>query len=137
MYFEDHIRYVKSNTSIPKDERKHALENIKAFTKALNSVLKKPHTVFKGGCRDPTKCFEDQQKIRHRIGTSVRIAVYDKEHNVFIFKKTNYTLNKLVKEHYAIQRPDRTSEANAWKECETEVEPGKWISTYILPELSV
>jgi hypothetical protein len=136
MYFEDHIRYVKSNTSIPKDERKHALENIKAFTKIINRSLKPPPIAFNGYCRDPTKCFKDQQKIRHQVGNSIRIAMYDKKNNVFIFNNTKYTLNTLVKEHYTIERPYRKPNTNAWLHCETEVEPGKWISTYTLPELS-
>ena len=86
------------------------------------------------GCRDMKKCFTNGQRIRHTIGiTKTWVGVYDSTLNGIVYDGQLYTLNKFSSTHYKTERPDRTSEVNAWRECECEVE-GKWISTYTLPE---
>ena len=84
------------------------------------------------GCRDMKKCFTNGQRIRHTIGINKTwIGVYNTSNNGVMYNGNVMTLNKFVVSHYEKERPDRTSNANAWKQCECEVD-GKWISTYLL-----
>ena len=87
------------------------------------------------GCRDMSQCFTNGQRIRHTIGINKTwIGIYDSTENGIKYNGQILTLNKFVTSHYESERPDRVSNANAWKECECEVknEPNKWISTYCL-----
>ena len=86
------------------------------------------------GCRDMAKCFTNGQRIRHTIGIDkIWIGTYDYSKNGIICDGKFYkSLSAFAKAHYSIDRPDRSNEANGWKECECEVD-GKWISTYYLP----
>lgn len=88
------------------------------------------------GCRDMAKCFMDGQRISHTIGINKAwVGVYDSSNNGIIYNEKIYKkLYHFTKSHYQLERPDRTSENNAWKECMCEVE-GEWISTYNLPEI--
>lgn len=80
-------------------------------------------------CRDMSKCFNDGQKIRHHLnGNGTWVGVYNKVLNLIEFEGDFYTLNKFVKAHYKKERPHRIA-ANAWQECEYEVD-GQWTSTY-------
>ena len=84
------------------------------------------------GCRDMTKCFTNGQRIRHIIDVNKTwIGTYDSSNNGIIYDGKTFTLNRFVGSHYESERPDRVPNANAWKECECEVD-GKWISTYSL-----
>ena len=84
------------------------------------------------GCRDMAKCFTHGQRIRHVIGiTKIWEGTYDAVKNGILYDGNVLTLYKFVSNHYKAERPDRTSEANAWKECQCEVNE-KWISTYCL-----
>jgi hypothetical protein len=83
--------------------------------------------------RDMAKCFTNGQRIRHTIGINKTwIGTYDSSKNGIVYDGKILTLNKFASNHYSLERPDRTSNVNAWKECECEVD-GKWISTYSLP----
>lgn len=85
------------------------------------------------GCRDMSKCFSNGQFIRHTIGINKTwIGIYNSKENGILYDKKILSLNQFVVLHYKTERPDRTSNANAWKECECEID-GKWISTYSLP----
>ena len=87
------------------------------------------------GCRDMNKCFYDKQEIRHNNGKDdIWNGYYDKSCNKIIFEKNQYSFNNFVKEHYKKTRPERTSNANAWRECECLIK-GKWVSTYNLDEI--
>ena len=90
------------------------------------------------GCRNMKKCFTHGQRIRHectpKIGKKFRIGTYDSSDNKIVFDGEKLSLNKFVVNHYKKERPDRKPNANAWYECECEVD-GKWISTYSLPTL--
>ena len=90
----------------------------------------------KKGCRDISKCFTNGQRIRHTIGINKTwIGIYNSLKNEIICNEKIYQgispLNQFVKSHYKAERSDRTSNANAWKECECEINE-KWVSTYNL-----
>jgi len=90
-----------------------------------------------GRCRDMRKCFRNGQRILHKCnkidGTKDSwIGIYNSNKNAVIYNNVEYTLNQFVKEHYINVRPDRGPEANAWAECDCEVN-GNWISTFELP----
>ena len=79
------------------------------------------------------KCFTNGQRIRHIIGINKTwIGIYDSKKNGIIYDGKTLTLNKFGVLHLELERPDRVSKLNAWKDCECEVD-GKWISTYFLP----
>ena len=85
------------------------------------------------GCRDMAKCFTNGQRIRHTIGINKTwTGTYDSSKNKILYDGKTLSLNKFAESHYESERPDRTSNVNAWKECECEVDE-KWISTYTLP----
>ena len=85
------------------------------------------------GCRDMAKCFTNGQRIRHTIGINKTwVGAYDSSKNEIVYNGNKYSIDKFASNHYSLERPDRTSEVNGWKECECEVD-GKWISTYSLP----
>jgi hypothetical protein len=85
------------------------------------------------GCRDMAKCFTNGQRIRHTIGINKTwTGTYDSSKNKIVYDGKTLSLNKFAESHYESERPDRTSNVNAWKECECEVDE-KWISTYTLP----
>jgi len=84
------------------------------------------------GCRDTSKCFMNGQKIRHTIGNDkVWIGIYDATRDKIIYEGKEYSLNKFASTHYLVERPDRSSEVNAWRECECDMN-GNWLSTYCL-----
>jgi len=88
-------------------------------------------------CRDMNKCFKDGQRIRHTIdGKKTWTGTYYSSKNEINHEGKIYQglspLNQFAKSHYKIERPDRTPECNAWKECECE-EKGIWKTTYDLP----
>jgi len=91
----------------------------------------RPIVVKRG--RDMAKCFTSGQRIRHTIANSTRIGMYDSSKNGIVYDGTLLSIYKFASNHYAAERPDRTSEVNGWKECECEVD-GNWVSTFTLPE---
>ena len=95
----------------------------------LNGSVKK-------GSREMAKCFTDGQYIRHTIGINKPwVGIYDSSKNGIIYDSKFYkTLIGFAEMHYSIDKIDkidRVSSADGWKECECEVN-GKWISTYNL-----
>ena len=88
------------------------------------------------GCRRMAKCFINGQRIRHscrKTDTEPWIGIYDSSKDVIIYDGTLYTsISTFASNHYAIERPDRTSQVNGWDECECEVD-GNWISIFNLP----
>jgi len=86
------------------------------------------------GCRDMTKCFQNGQRIRHKIGINkIWMGYYDFETNKIHCQGNSYdSLSGLAKAHYRVEKPERkTNTANGWRECECEVD-GKWVSTFCL-----
>lgn len=92
--------------------------------------------INKLGCRDTKKCFKHLQKIRHieKVSNNIWEGYYDFNKDKIIFENNEYTMYLFVRNHYIQIRPDRTPEANAWKECECLINDN-WISTFNLPEL--
>lgn len=90
----------------------------------------RPIVVKRG--RDMAKCFTSGQRIRHTISDSTRIGIYDSSKDGIVYDGTLLSIYKFASNHYAAERPDRTSEVNGWKECEYEVD-GNWVSTFTLP----
>jgi len=88
------------------------------------------------GCRDPSKCFTHNHKIRHKIGINdIWLFIYDKINKSFIYNNESYSsMYKITKLHYQSSKPNRCSENNSWKECECLFN-GQWISTYNLREI--
>jgi hypothetical protein len=87
-------------------------------------------------CRDTRICFTHGQRIRHTIGNyNVWIGTYDSSKNGILCNGILYQgrspLNQFVKSHYQTERTDRVSNANAWSECECEIN-GQWVSTFNL-----
>ena len=89
-------------------------------------------------CRDARQCFRHGQLIRHTTGNNTWTGTYDSSRNVIICNEITYEglspLNQFVKSHYETERQDRVPNANAWRECQCEVN-GQWISTYNLSRL--
>jgi hypothetical protein len=111
-------------------------------------------------CRDTKRCFINGQQIKHTIRCSIdndtyndkdndnkgqknkytiinktRLCIYDSKTNLLKFNGKYLTMNQFVKTHYELERPDRTSCANAWAECECKIND-KWVSTHNLPDIS-
>ena len=85
------------------------------------------------GCRDMAKCFTHGQRIRHTIGINKTwIGTYDSFRNKIVYDGKTFSLNKFASCHLQVERPDRSPEVNAWKDCQCEID-GKWVSTYSLP----
>lgn len=84
------------------------------------------------GCRDMTKCFQNGQRIRHKIGINkIWIGNYDSTVNKIFCQGNSYdSLSGLAKAHYRVEKPERKT-ANGWLECECEVD-GIWVSTFCL-----
>ncbi|MBM3453741.1 MAG: GIY-YIG nuclease family protein [Bacteroidetes bacterium] len=107
----------------------------------LSKIAKhsKPSRVI--GCRVMAKCFTHRQLIRHTIGiTHTWIGRYDSIKNKIIMENGNVeynSLNQMVIAHYKQERPNRVSaKANAWDECECQLDNERWISTFSLPEIT-
>ncbi len=85
------------------------------------------------GSRNMSKCFINGQRIRHTIGINKTwIGIYDSSKDMILYGNDMIkSLHQFVRKHYITERPDRTPNANAWSECECEVD-GKWVSTYNL-----
>jgi hypothetical protein len=91
------------------------------------------------GCRDMAKCFTHEQLISHKIGiTHTWFARYDSNKNKLIMENGDEyrSLNQMVIAHYKQERPNRVENANAWKECECQLDNGTWITTMSLPEIT-
>ena len=92
-----------------------------------------------GKCRDISKCLKNGQRIRHVIDKSIWIGIYDSNKNSIVHDENLFMgrspLNQFAKTHYEKYRPDRTSNVNAWREYECEVDDEVWISTENLPSL--
>ena len=90
------------------------------------------------GCRVMSLCFNNNQRIRHRIrrnkpDESNWVGVYNAVEDGILSEGRALTLNQFALRHYASELPKR-SRVNAWLECECEVN-GAWISTYELPAI--
>ena len=91
------------------------------------------------GCRTMSLCFNNNQRIRHRIrkdkpDESNWVGVYNANEDGILFDGQILTLNQFASRHYSSELPNRTSRVNAWLECECEVN-GSWNSTYELPTI--
>jgi hypothetical protein len=90
-------------------------------------------TNIKIGNRNMEECFNDGQRIRHKIGINkIWIGTYNSSKNCIEYKDNIFDgrspLNQFAKSHYDEEKSSRVS-VNAWRECEYDVN-GKWISTY-------
>jgi hypothetical protein len=118
-----------TETCVEKDEKEEE-EDEEDDTSSESATRVKPTGVK--GCRDMRKCFINGQRIRHTIGINKTwIGTYDSSRNGILHNGKTLTLNEFAVSHYKMERPDRVSNVNAWKECKCEVD-GKWISTYSL-----
>ena len=109
------------NNAISTIYDKHQIDEIVEDNTSLSSqVVKK--------CRNSKECFTNGQRIRHNNW----IGIYDYKNNAIIYNGKKYQgrspLNQFVTSHYKIERNDRVYNANAWTECECEIN-GIWIST--------
>jgi hypothetical protein len=126
----NNIKNNENNNDNDNDNYEDEIENnIDCSYEFKNSNIK--------GCRDMKKCFTDGQLIKHTIGINKTwIGTYNSKSNGILYDEKILTLNQFVVLHYKTERPDRTSNANAWKECYCEID-GKWISTYSLPNIEL
>ena len=84
-------------------------------------------------CRTMSRCFSHNRRIRHKLSDSdCWIGRYDSVLDKIVFNEQTSSLNKFVSLHYKRSRPDRTSNANAWAECECETPSGAWNSIFNL-----
>lgn len=131
---------LKENRVSPKSEFfRISLEEVKPYFSLMDGKLwvKKDTEEDEkkdGKCRDARQCFRNGQRIRHIINDNrIWIGIYDSTNNAIKHNGKMYIgrspLNQFVKAHYETERKDRTSNANAWSECECEVN-GEWISTF-------
>ena len=71
--------------------------------------------------RNLQNCVKDGEPIKHTIGQTTWIAIYDKSNNILKCGSNYYNgkspLNKFATSHYMDIRPDRTPNCNAWIEC--------------------
>ena len=91
------------------------------------------------GCRVMSLCFNNNQRIRHRIrknkpDESNWVGVYNAVEDGILFEGQILTLNQFASKHYSSELPNRTPKVNAWFECECDIN-GAWISTYELPTI--
>lgn len=91
------------------------------------------------GCRVMSLCFNNNQRIRHRIrknkpDESNWVGVYNANEDGILFEGQILSLNQFASRHYSSELPNRTPKVNAWFECECDVN-GAWISTYELPAI--
>ena len=103
--------------------------DIKSIIDSIDRIDKK-RTLSKF-CRVLSECCTNGQQIRHTIRNSTWTCTYN--NNKLIMGNKTYIgkspLNRFVKNHYTVERPDRTNNANAWKECEYYMN-GNWRSMY-------
>ena len=107
----------------------------------LTKLAKQPNPSRVIGCRVMAKCFTHGQRIKHTIGiTHTRTCIYDSTKNKIISENGTVeynSLNQMVITHYKQERPNRVAaSANAWDECECQLDNGTWISTFSLPEIT-
>ena len=130
------IRYRAKQTKQTKQTKMSATQKgSKATKKTKKAVL---------GCRVPSKCFTDGQRIRHTAPPSKVTAggayviltwdgIYDAARKGIACNGKFYkSMSAFAEDHYVIARPDRVEAANGWLECECESADGAWISTYNL-----
>ena len=87
-------------------------------------------------CRDMSLCFNHKQEIRHIIGQSIWVGVYDKNINKIKYGDKRYNSpSGFSSDHYHMLRKDRNSNSNGWKECEYKV-GDDWLSIYSLKKLN-
>tara|TARA_Y100000590_G_C15574034_1_gene959719 strand:- start:237 stop:1151 length:915 start_codon:yes stop_codon:yes gene_type:complete len=90
-------------------------------------------------CRNLDRCIKDGQKIRHSINDDIWVGIYDTSKkciicNGILYKGRRSPLNDFATAHYKEKKPCRTSQCNAWNECEYEIN-GEWKSMFNLPDL--
>lgn len=84
-------------------------------------------------CRDPSLCFYNGDKIRHVIKNNIWEFTYNLSEKSFLYENEYYnTMNQITEKHYRNCRPDRTSNNNAWFECQV-YRNHQWMSTMDLP----
>ena len=128
MWAETHVS-VEKNKEEEEEEEELEEEELEEEEEVKNTSSKPKPTY----CRDMAKCFVNGQRIRHKIGINKTwICTYDSSKNVVLYDGKTSSLHQFVRNHYILERPDRTPNASAWNECEVEVGE-KWISTYNLP----
>ena len=82
--------------------------------------------------REMKLCFYEGQQIRHKINDDIIIATYSYTNNNIVYKDKIFTSpSGFFKYHYEMNRKDRTSSSNGWKECEI-FKNYKWISIFNL-----
>ena len=85
------------------------------------------------GCREPSKCFRDGQRLSHKVAGDIWEATYHAATDSFRGANGTFeSLSKWVKAHQESQ--GKATSVNAWAVCKTLVD-GEWISTMSLPFL--
>jgi hypothetical protein len=89
------------------------------------------------GCRDISKCFTNEQRIRHVFKGGNKhtwIGVYDSSNKQIVCNGIPYkSVGGFTNAHYKSDG-QKSGHRDGWGECECEVN-GQWISTYSLPLL--
>jgi hypothetical protein len=138
MIFQDHVDYIMKLPQPTNIDHTIYLANCKKLNSLIEELNlgKRTYKKVTDGCRNMILCFKDGQRIRHKKSLSTEwIGNFHKETGTIIYNGKAYTsLGQFALLHYKTEDPTRTT-VYGWKECETEVEPGKWISKYKLPEL--
>ena len=80
------------------------------------------HTLFLN------KCLQDGQRVKHTVGDSTWIAVYDASKEGLVYNDKTYKKpSGFASDHVKAERPDHPYAANGWTTCKCEVN-GKWIT---------
>jgi superfamily II DNA or RNA helicase len=102
--------------------------------KKLTSELRSRKKII--NCRDPLLCMNDNEKLRHRSRdhkNNIWEFYYNKPKNCFVYNDKEFkNMNQITSFHYKLLSPNRTSNNNAWCECEI-YRNEEWISTHNLP----
>ena len=95
-------------------------------------IYGREYKTIKKSNREMKLCFYTGQQIRHKINDNIIIGTYSYNNNNIVYKDKIFTSpSGFSKYHYKMNRKDRNSSSNGWKECEI-FQNNKWISIYNL-----
>ena len=138
MLFQDHIDFIATQPS--KEPYTGYLKNIATLQQIFHVQQKaQPRTrkPFAHGARNMPECFTDGQRIRHKKSSLATewVGTYNKASNTISCKGKSYrSMGHFTLAHYKEENSTRTT-VDGWQECECELEPDKWVSTYKLKAL--
>ena len=135
MLFQDHIDFIAAQPS--KEPYTGYLKNIATLQQIFDvQAQAQPRTrkPFAHGARNMPECFTDGQRIRHKKSSLATewVGTYNKASNTISCKGKSYrSMGHFTLAHYKEENSTRTT-VDGWQECECELEPDKWVSTYKL-----